>query len=186
MAIQSAGLEYINLQQVILVNGSMTISGAALRRITAPSLETIGLDFVIQGVSGNAFVSFPALRRVDGRFSLQGIWSQSLEFPALRRAGSIFVSSNPALERLEVPVLESTRSHLQLWQLNKLTNLDLPVAQIGEDLVIAFCWSLQDLNVSNLLEIHEDLEIYVLHSLATIAFPRLTQVGEAGFCKIGM
>eukprot|EP00435_Cladocopium_sp_Y103_P063708 s839_g25.t1 len=182
LAIQwSPPLETINLQQLLLVNGSMTISGnVALHQIAAPGLEKIDLDLVIQGNLALSEVHFPALERVGGRLSLQGMSSlQSLELPALSQAGSVFLASNPGLEIFQFPLLRRTRSHLRMWQLNHVTTIAFPALElIGEDLVLSFCWRLERLNVLKLLEIREDLEMYVLHSLETISFPNLMQVGE--------
>ena len=174
-------LETINLQQLIVVNGSVTVSGnVALHQIVAPGLEQVDLDLVIQGNLALSEVYFPALERVGGRLSLQGMSSlQSLELPALSQAGSVFLASNPGLEVFQFPLLRRTRSHLRMWQLNKVTTIDFPALElIGEDLMLSFCWRLERLNVLKLRDIQEDLEMYVLHSLETISFPNLMQVGE--------
>ena len=174
-------LETINLQQLIVVNGSIAVSGnVALNQLVAPGLEKVDLDLVIQGNLALSEVNFPALEQVGGRLSLQGMSSlQSLELPALSQSGSVFLSSNPGLEIFQFPLLRRTKSHLRMWQLNKVTTIDFPALElIGEDLVLSFCWRLERLNMLKLLEIDEDLEMYVLHSLETISFPNLIQVGE--------
>ena len=66
-----------------------------------------------------------------------------------------------------------------MWQLNQVTSIELPsLEEVGEDLMLSFCWGLARLSLPELFEIKEDLELYVLHSLENISFPRLMQVGE--------
>ena len=172
-------LESINFEKVIFVK-SITISGnAALHQIAAPSLEKINLDLVISGNSALLEFHFPYIGQVDGRLSVEGHPSlKILELPTLSQAGSFFLAST-VLEQFHIPNLQRTSSHIRMWQLNKVTSIDLPsLEQVGEDLMISFCSSLESLNVAELLDIIEDLEFYVLHSLKTISFPRLMHVGE--------
>ncbi|CAE7524789.1 ecm33 [Symbiodinium sp. CCMP2592] len=176
----STSLQAVDLEQVRVLGVSMTLSGnSALHAVAAASLTRVHLDLVLEGNMALESLDFPGLQWVTGRLSLGAQGLKSLEFLELATVGSFFLASNTDLQQLHIPSLNSTKSHIRIVQLNKISTLDLPSLKlIGEDFTVSFCWNLTALRVPELTHIDEDLELYVLHSLEALTFPLLTQVGE--------